>query len=103
MPQPQTDVSAVARALGSVPQARPEAAAPVALASRFRLLGVVSRPGQLGAALIALDEQAPRPYTVGSVLEGGLVLQSVERRSVKLGPERTGSATVELTLPPQPD
>jgi general secretion pathway protein C len=101
-PTPQTDVAAVARSLGAVPQAQLVAAPPVTMASRFRLLGVVSRPGQRGAALIALDDQPPRPYSVGATLEGGLVLQSVERRSVKLGPEKTGPASVELTLPPQP-
>lgn len=99
-PQPQTDVAAVARALGAAPEAQPVAAAPVALASRYSLLGVVSRPGQRGAALIALDGQPPRPYTVGAALEGGLVLQSVDRRSVRLGPAPAGPATVELSLPP---
>lgn len=98
---PQTDVAAVARALGAAPQVQ-ALAAPVPLASRFRLLGVVSRPGQRGAALIAIDGQPPKPYTVGAALEGGLVLQSVEPRSVKLGPEKTGPASVELTLPSPP-
>jgi general secretion pathway protein C len=102
-PLPQTDVASVARVLGAVPQSQPVAAAPVSVASRLSLLGVVSRPGQRGAALIALDGQPPRPYTVGATLEGGLVLQSVERRSVKLGPERSGPSTLELTLPPQPE
>lgn len=101
-PTPQTDVAAVARALGAVPQAQPAAAPLVTVASRLRLLGVVSRPGQSGAALIALDDQPPRPYTVGTAIESGLVLQSVDRRSVKLGPEKTGPASVELTLPPPP-
>jgi len=101
-PQPQTDVAAVARVLGAVPDVQAVVAAPMALASRFRLLGVVSRPGQQGAALIALDGQPPRPYTVGAALEGGLVLQSVDRRAAKLGPERHGPASVELSLPPQP-
>lgn len=100
VPPPQTDVVSVARVLGAVPQAQPVAAAPVTMASRLSLLGVVSRPGQRGAALIALDGQPPRPYFVGAVLEGGLVLQSVERRSVKLGPEQAGPSSVELTLPP---
>ena len=102
-PQPQTDVASVARALGALPAAQPEAAAPVALASRYRLLGVVSRPGQRGAALIALDGQPPRPYTVGAALEGGLMLQAVDHRSARLGPALKGPATVELSLPPKAD
>lgn len=102
-PQPQTDVASVARALGALPQQAQPEAAPVALASRYILLGVVSRPGQSGAALIALDGQPPRPYTVGAALEGGLVLQSVDRRSAKLGPQRDGPSSVELSLPPKTD
>jgi general secretion pathway protein C len=99
---PQTDVVAVARALGALPQAQPAAAPQVTVASRLRLLGVVSRPGRSGAALIALDDQPPRPYTVGATVDSGLILQSVERRSVKLGPEKNGPASVELTVPPLP-
>lgn len=102
-PQPQTDVASVARALGALPQQSQAEAAPVAPASRYLLLGVVSRPGQRGAALISLDGQPPRPYTVGAALEGGLVLQSVDRRSVKLGPQRDGPSSVELSLPPKTD
>lgn len=97
-PLPQTDVAAVARTLGAVPQAQP-AAAPVASASRLQLLGVVARPGQRGAALIAIDGQPPRPYTVGATLDGALVLQSVDRRTARLGPALQGPTTVELSLP----
>lgn len=102
-PQPQTDVAAVARALGALPAAQAVPTAPATLASRFRLLGVVSHSGQRGAALIALDDQPARPYTVGAALEGGLMLQSVDRRSAKLGPALEGPSTVELSLPPEPD
>jgi len=100
-PAPATDVAALARVLGAMPAA--QRAAAVSPASRFRLLGVVLRSGQRGAALIALDGQAPRPYTVGAALEGGLVLQSVDRRSARLGPALGGGTTVELSLPSRPN
>jgi len=100
-PAPATDVAALARVLGAMPAA--QRAAAVSPASRFRLLGVVLRSGQRGAALIALDGQAPRPYTVGAALEGGLVLQSVDRSSARLGPALGGGTTVELSLPSRPN
>lgn len=95
-----SDAAAVARALGAAaPVAAAEAPAPVAAAARYRLLGVVDQAGRSGAALIAIDGQPPRPYTVGAALEGGLVLQSVDRLGAKLGASSAGPATVELSLP----
>jgi general secretion pathway protein C len=95
-----SDAAAVARALGAAaPVAAAEAPAPVTAAARYRLLGVVDQAGRNGAALIAIDGQPPKPYTVGAALEGGLVLQSVDRQGVKLGASSAGSATVELSLP----
>ena len=95
-----SDAAAVARALGAAaPVAAAEAPAPVAAAARYRLLGVVDQAGRNGAALIAIDGQPPRPYTVGTVLEGGLVLQSVGRLGAQLGASSAGPATVELSLP----
>jgi len=98
---PAADSVAVARALG-LPD--PEAGvaadgmtAPVSL--RYTLLGVVADRQQLGAALIAIDGEPPRPYPVGAVLEGGLVLQSVDRQVARLGPSRNGPSTVELRVP----
>lgn len=94
-----SDVSNVARALGA---AAPAAAAPATSApavARYTLLGVVDQPGPPGAALIAIDGQPARPYRVGAALEGGLVLQSVDRRSARLGPAPDGPSTVELSLP----
>jgi general secretion pathway protein C len=95
-----SDAASVARALGaSAPVATADAPVPVAAASRYRLLGVVDQAGRNGAALIAIDSQPPRPYTVGAALEGGLVLQSVNRRGAQLGVSGTGPTTVELSLP----
>jgi general secretion pathway protein C len=71
----------------------------VPVASRFVLLGVAALGGSGGAALIGLDRQPPRPYRVGAVLDGGLVLQSVSRTTARLGPALQGPTTVELTLP----
>lgn len=98
---PPADVAAVARVLGSRPQqatvvAAPDAPPPVA---RFRLLGMAVQRGLGGAALIAIDDQPARPFRVGDLLEEGLVLQSVNHRAVRLGPQRTGPSTVELVLP----
>ncbi|MGI9216338.1 MAG: type II secretion system protein N [Hydrogenophaga sp.] len=95
-----SDAAAVARALGAVaPVAEAKAPAPVATASRYRLLGVVDQSGRRGAALIAIDGQPPRPYTVGAALEDGLVLQSVSRLGARLGASNSGPTTVELSLP----
>jgi general secretion pathway protein C len=104
MTLPVVDTTAVARALGLLPEvvAVEASPAPVAEASRYVLLGVVATGASRGAALIALDGQPARPYRVGAMLDGGLVLQAVDRRGVRLGPELKGPATVELTLPETP-
>ncbi len=95
----QADVKLVARALGAVPQAAPAAPAPRTLASRFRLLGVVGQPGERGSALIAVDGQPPKPVTLGSEVDAGLRLLSVQQRAVRLGTQKAGEADVELQLP----
>lgn len=95
-----TDAAAVARALGAVPpdQALP-AAVSAAAPSRWRLLGVVARPGQRGAALLALDDQPPRPFAVGAALDGGLYLLAVDREGARLGSSPQGPVTLDLKLP----
>ena len=105
MALPVADAALVARALGVLPTVAPTdmAQAPVAAPSRYVLLGVVAVGPAQGAALIGMDGQPPRPYRVGAVLDGGLVLQSVGRSSVRLGPALQGPATVELSLPQTPD
>ncbi|MBX3609739.1 MAG: general secretion pathway protein C [Hydrogenophaga sp.] len=97
--------AALARVLGAAPEAvvAVEAAAPPPLASRFQLLGVIAEGAEGGAALIAVDGQPPKPYRVGAELEGGVVLQSVQRRSARLVPVgSSGGAPIELSLPPPP-
>ncbi len=95
--QVSADAAAVARTLGALP----DNTAPSAVAAappRYNLLGVVAVGALDGAALIAVDGQPPRPYRVGAPLDGGLVLQAVTRRTVRLGPSLGAPSTVELTL-----
>ena len=101
---PVADPAVVARAMGFLPvvAVADVAQAPVPVPSRYVLLGVVAVGAAQGAALIGLDGQPPRPYRVGAVLDGGLVLQSVSRTTVRLGPALQGPATVELSLPEIP-
>lgn len=102
---PVADPAAVAQALGFQAAVATTAAAPapVAAPSRYALLGVVDGGPQRGAALLAVGGLPPRPYRVGAVVENGLVLQSVSRRTVRLGPALDGPATIELTVPELPE
>ncbi len=100
--QPEApDPAAIARLLGAAGAAADTQAAP-ALASRFVLTGVVAGATGAGAALIAVDGRPPKPFTVGSPVEAGLVLQSVQGRRASLGPASTGPAALTLELPPLP-
>jgi len=95
------DPAAVARLLGANPVAASATAAPtVSLASRFNLLGVVAARSRSGAALIAVDGKPPRPYRVGSAIDEGLVLQSVQGRRAVLAASLGGPAVLTLELPP---
>lgn len=96
--QVTADATSVARTLGALPEASVVNAAPAA-PPRYSLLGVVAVGSQDGAALIAVDGQPARPYRVGASLDGGLVLQAVTRRTVRLGAALGAPTTVELTLP----
>lgn len=96
------DPAAIARLLGSAAPlpAAGAAAAPVAtLASRFMLVGVAAeaRSGR-GAAVISVDGKPARSYRVGSLLDEGLVLQSVKGRQAVIG-QATGQPLVTLELP----
>lgn len=99
---PSPDAAALARVLGAAAPAAASPNAPAPLSSRFQLLGVVATGQSEGAALIAVDGGAPKPYRVGAELEGGVVLQSVQRRSVRLAPGAGGTG-FELTLPADPN
>jgi general secretion pathway protein C len=91
------DPAAVARLLGSSPQA---ATAPVAsVASRFTLVGVVASRGDNATALIAVDGKPPKPFRVGGAVDEGLVVQAVETRRVILAASAGSSTAVTLELP----
>jgi len=95
------DPAAVARLLGATPVTQAAAAAPVtSLASRFNLLGVVAAQSRRGAALIAVDGKPARPFRVGTSIDQGLVLKSVEGRRAVIASSLDGPALLTLELPP---
>lgn len=92
------DPAAVARLLGSSPVTA--SAAPAAsLSSRFNLVGIVAGPNRQGTALIAVDGKPAKPFRVGSAVDEGLVLQSVEGRRAVLAATADGPPTLALELP----
>ena len=92
------DPVAVARLLGY--SARSSETLPAAsIASHFALLGVVANRDHGGTALIAVDGKPAKPFTVGVEVGEGLVLQSVDTRSVVLASSADGPAVVTLELP----
>jgi general secretion pathway protein C len=93
------DPAAIARLLGSAPTATAAVPAPaLSLASRFQLVGVAAAASSgAGAAVISVDGKPARPYRVGSVIEDGVVLQSVRGRQAVLA---NGPTQVVLELPP---
>ncbi|HYF17773.1 MAG TPA: type II secretion system protein N [Ramlibacter sp.] len=95
------DPMVVAKLLGHTAAAN-ATAAPAAppLSSRFNLIGVVADRAQQGAALIAVDGRPPKPFRVGSRVEEGLILQSVQARRAVLAASASGPAVVTLELPP---
>jgi general secretion pathway protein C len=97
---PVTDAGALARVLGASQDAPAAAAAQPSAASRMSLLGVVADRSQKGAALIAVEGRPPKPYRVGTLVDEGLVLKSVEARKAVLAASMDGPAVVTLELPP---
>jgi general secretion pathway protein C len=95
------DPMVVARLLGhTAGPATAVAAAPQPSApSRFNLVGVVAGPSDRGTALIAVDGKPAKPYRVGTLIEDGLVLQSVQRRRATLGPSVDAPPSVTLEMP----
>lgn len=93
------------RLLGASPVAPTTVAAAPAMASRFRLHGVMApksapaaAPSLQGVALISVDGKAPRAYAVGARVDSNLVLQSVSLRSAAIGPA-DGAALVKIEVP----
>ena len=93
------DAAAVARLLGA---SAPRAVAPPELASRFKLLGVVTDKTGRGAALMAVDGKPPRPFRVGAEVADGYVLRSLDRRAASIGASAQGPAALTLELPVLP-
>ena len=54
-----------------------------------------------GAALIAVDGKPGKPYRVGSSVDEGLVLRSVEPRRVYLAPVNGAGPEIALDMPPK--
>lgn len=95
------DPGAIARLLGSEPALAAGPVAVASLASRFQLVGVVAgEHSGGGAAVIAVDGRPARPYRVGTVIDEGLVLQSVQGRRATLAARRDGPPLLTLELPP---
>ncbi|WP_342616550.1 type II secretion system protein N [Rhodoferax sp. GW822-FHT02A01] len=91
----------IARLLGAVAAPMGNTAT-VDAASRIRLTGIIASPGGQGVALLSIDGKPPKPYRVGSTLEEGLVLQSVESRRVALSGDAKGPVRMRLELPTRP-
>lgn len=96
---PPADPAAIARLLGSTPQTL-VAAPVVSTASRFSLVGVVADRSRRGTALIVVDGQPAKPFRVGSPVDDGFWLQSVEGRRAVLAASAAGPAVLTLELPP---
>jgi len=97
-PPVAVDPAEVAKAFGAT--TAPAALAPEA-GNRFVLLGVIADGEQRGAALIAVDGKAPRPYRIGQQVGDGYVLQSVDVRAARLG-AGPGTPTLLTIQLPQP-
>ena len=96
---PAAPAEVVARLLGGVPTA---ASAEPDVASRFRLTGIIAAgAGGQGVALLSIDGQPAKPYRVGSLLEEGWMLQSVQARSAALGPDAKAAVRLQLELQPR--
>ncbi len=93
------DPQALARALGGggIGAAVGE---PVAVGTAYVLVGVLADSQRGGAALIAVDGKAAKPYRVGATVDGKLVVQSVVGRRAVLSASMEGPAQMTLELPP---
>ena len=91
------DPAEVAKLFGAVPA--PAASLAPDAGNRLVLLGVVADGDMRGAALIAVDGQAPRPYRVGQQVGDGYVLQSVDVRAATLGAGPDTPALFTLQMP----
>jgi general secretion pathway protein C len=80
--------------------APPPAITAVDPAARFTLVGVVADRTRSGVALLSIEGQPARPYSVGARIEERYRLHSVTARSATLtGPESGTRFTVPLATP----
>lgn len=111
-PQALNTRAELSRVLGSTPVAAAPAAASPELSSRFVLSGVMAprgaspdeapaRPGTAGLALISVDGKPPKPFALGSVVDGQWLLLAVSLRSASIGPAG-GPPVLTLELPALP-
>ena len=63
------------------------------------LVGVVAGRSRGGAALISVDGKPARPFRVGSAIDEGLWLSSVEGRRAVIAATAAGPALLTLELP----
>lgn len=68
-------------------------------AERFRAIGVIASATGQGAALIAVDKQAPRPFRVGASVTRGYVLKAVKLHEVLLVDSLQGEISLPLPDP----
>lgn len=93
------DPQALARALGGGGVGA-SAGETVAVGTAYVLVGVLADSQRGGAALIAIDGKAAKPYRVGATVDGKLVVQSVAGRRAVLAASMEGPAQMTLELPP---
>lgn len=93
------DAAALSRLLGS--EAAPTHAVAPTASSRFRLTGVIASGAGRGVALLSIDGNPPKPFRVGSAVDSGLVLHSVEARRVALANHASAPVAMWLDLPPK--
>ncbi len=93
------DPQALARALGGG-GTQAAAGESVVVGTAYALVGVLADSRHGGAALIAVDGKAAKPYRVGAFVDGNLVVQSVVGRRAVLAVSMEGPAQMTLELPP---
>jgi len=94
--------SAAEPTVADVQKALGAASAPTAVVNapaRYVLSGVVALNSGQGAALIAVDDQAPKAFKVGQTVAEGWVLQSLGPRQAHLAVSVDGPALITLDMP----
>ena len=93
----EPDLADVQKALGAASASQTPATMDVN--ARLVLSGVVALNSGQGAALIAMDGQAPKAFKVGQTVVDGLLLQSLGPRQARLAATIDGPAISSLNMP----